>query len=478
MALNRLPIEILEIIVTHVLPEGFESVAVTCKRIYALCIPFIQHHNLLRSRFNHFKYFKEFEPSSLTILTATELIRRIAIEPIVARYIRYAKLNFDSPRSYAPPPGFVDLVADADSRERLVNLFKNSPHLEGAGLGWKEYLDKIEEDSNPYSQHAAAFLLTLLPNVEWLSLPNQWRSNDLTEKLVYAIVLKAKTSSSLHDGSSLAQLTRFTQRFPSGPQPRSDWDIAQPFLALPRLQYFRGFNCIAIDDHDKSIIHMNRQYRFGETLEAISLSFSCLDEVGIAQLLKDTKRLKTFEYFHKKQRGVRLQCWDICNFVAAIERQVGSHLVELFISLSEPCDPIAPGAVSMRGFPCLRKLGFPLELVMCNIATAACRIATPNGPLVRGPSDQEMGCDALFIGDIVPSSVFILSLTSHGKDNHDKALDVMFQDFGARKASALPALEEVYLVRPDDAEDAYKFQCTRLLIETQKAGVELHLKLS
>ena len=265
MALTRLPTEILEILVTHVLPEGFESVAMTCKRIYALYIPFIQHHNTLRSRFNHFKYLKMFEHSSLTILKATELIGCIAIQPIVARYIRYAKLNFDSPGTYARPHGFVEFFEDADSREKVVNLFKNSPYLKGAGLDWKEYLDKIEEDSNPhgiptrYSQHAAAFLLTLLPNVERLTLPNQWKPNDATEKLVDAIVYKAETSSSLHDGSSLAQITQFKPCFPSGPQPRSNWDIAQPFLALPRLQYFRGSSCIAINGHDKSIVHTNPQ---------------------------------------------------------------------------------------------------------------------------------------------------------------------------------------------------------------------------
>ena len=130
--------------------------------------------------------------------------------------------------------------------------------------------------------------------------------------------------------------------------------------------------------------------------------------------------------------------------------------MELFIFLNEPCDPIAPGEASMCGFLCLRKLGFPLELVMCNIATATCRTATPTGPLVGASSDQETGCDALFIGDLVPSSVSILSLTSHGIDNHDKALDVMFQDFAGRKATALPALEEIHLMRPDGAEDAYK----------------------
>lgn len=100
MALTRLPTELLEIIITHVLPEGFESVAVTCRKIYALCIPFFQRHNALRSRFLHFTYHENPNDPSPTIATAADLIRRIAVEPVVARYVRYANFRYDSPRGY------------------------------------------------------------------------------------------------------------------------------------------------------------------------------------------------------------------------------------------------------------------------------------------------------------------------------------------------------------------------------------------
>ena len=149
--------------------------------------------------------------------------------------------------------------------------------------------------------------------------------------------------------------------------------------------------------------------------------------------------------------------------------------MELSVSVGKLYGSIAPGKASMRGFPCLRQLEFPLEIVMCNVTAAACQDSTPNDTLVAGSSDHKSDRVALLIGDLVPASVSVLSLISHGTDHHDKALDVMFRDFAARKEITLPALTDIHLICPDGADDAYKDHCTRLLVETQKAGVVLHL---
>ena len=478
MALTRLPTELLETIITHVLPEGFESVAVTCRKIYTSCIPFIQRHNALRSRFHDFTYHENLKHPSPIIATAGDLIRRIAVEPVVARYIRYANFKLDSPRCYTKPRGF---VGDSDCREGVTRLFANCPYLEQAGLDWEDYLDKIEEELNVgrlphYSQHAAAFLLTLLPNVERLTLPWCWKPLDATNKLIDAIVHKAKQSHSLCDRPSLAQITRFEPHVSSVPRDRFDLRLASPFLALPRIRSFRGPSCIVMDDNHRSIVPQDPHYSFGEALESVSFVACCLDEVGIADFLKDTKRLRTLRYSHSTKDNVSPQCWDICKFVAAIERQVGSHLVELSVSIGEPFGSIAPGKASMRGFPCLRQLEFPLEIVMCNLTAAACRVSTPDESPVGGSSDHELDCDALSIGNLVPASVSVLSLISHGTDYYDKVLDVMFQDFAVRKEIALPALKEIHLICPSVADEAYRDHCTRLLAEIQKAGVILYLE--
>ena len=478
MALTGLPIELLETIITHVLPEGFKSLAVTCGKIYAVCIPFVKRHNAFRSRFRHFNYHEDPADPSPTIATASDLIKRIAVEPVVARYIRYADFKLDSPCSRIIPRGFVQ---DADCLQDVIRLFAESPYLEQAGLDWNEYIAKIEEELNVdriprYSQHAAAFLLTLLPNVDSLILPRFWKPLGATDKLIDAVVRKAKQSRSRFDRPSLAQVTRFEPFVSLVPQRQFDLGWVRLFLALPRIRSFHGPSCVMMDANHTSIVPRDPNYGFGETLESVSFVACCMDDVGIAHFLKNTKRLKTLRYSHSKKYDSNLKCWDICKFVAAIERQVGSHLMELSISIRDPFGSIAPGKVTMRGFACLRQLEFPLEIVMCNIAAAACRVSTSEESLVRGSSDYALDNGAMFIGDLVPPSVTVLSLISHGTDHHGKVLEVMFWDFAARKKTMLPALKDIHLICPNIGDGAYKDHCTRLLAETNKAGVVLHLQ--
>ena len=437
----------------------------TCGSIYAVCIPFIKRHNALHSRFHHFTYYKNPADPSPTIATASDLIKRIAVEPVVARYIQYADFKRDSPGSHIIHRGF---VRDTDCLHDVIRLFAESPYLEHAGLNWNEYLAKIEEELNvnripTYSQHASTFLLTLLPNVDRLILPQFWNPLGATDRLIDAVVRKAKQSHSRFDSLSLAQVTRFEPYISQKRFDQFDLGWTRPFLALPRIRSFHGPSCVIMDANYTSIVPRDPNY----TLESVSLVTCCLDDVGIAHFLKNTKRLKTLRYSHSRKYYFNPRCWDICKFVAAIEREVGSHLVELSISIREPFSSIAPGKVTMRGCACLRQLEFLLEIVMCNMAATARRVSM---------SDYELDNGALFLGDLVPPSVNALSLISHGTDHHGGVLAVMFWDFAAKKTTKLPALKEIHLIYPNGGDGAYKDHFTRLRAETNKAGVVLHLQ--
>ena len=129
----------------------------------------------------------------------------------------------------------------------------------------------------------------------------------------------------------------------SAPKDRFDLGLASLFLALPRIRSFRGSSCVVMDDSHKSIKH----YGFRETLETIFFVAHCVDEVGIADFLGTTKRIGTLKYSQSTKYSGRFQCWNICKFISAIKRQVGSHLVKLSISIGKPSGSIAPGKVSM-----------------------------------------------------------------------------------------------------------------------------------
>ena len=491
MALIRLPTEILNNIIVHTLPEGFESVALTCRKIYALCIPFIEHHNLLRSQFQDISYYEDSRfmlsakvpDPAFCIRTAFDLIIRIAEEPVVARYIRNADFGVDSFFALRRNRWLLD---DVDTfGGTLVRMLANSPYLEQAGLDCEEYYAKIKEEieanhcSEPgrhYSQHAAAFLLTLLPNVRVLRLSRKWKPLDATDKLIDAVVRKAKQSHSPWDNPSLARVISFGPTVAFGSEVGCYLDWVRPFLALPHIRDFVCRSCKIMDDGHKSVTSKDTYPGFGETLEVVQLWDCCIDEVGIADFLKNAKHLRTLEYSHSTKETGGTPNWNICKFVMAIEQEVGSHLVELSVSIRKLRGSITPGEVSMRGFQRLRKLELPLDIALCNITAAARRVAPPYISFVAGSTHSEPDHNEPFIGDLVPATVSELSLLSIGMDYHANALDIIFRDFAAKKASQLPALTDIHLSYPANIDNVYRDQCDRLLSETEKVGVTLHLE--
>jgi len=92
----RLPTKLLEEIIAHTLLEGFESVALTFKQVHATCISFMRSHNTLRARFHNFNYYENTSNVIRTIRIAFDVIIRIAVELVVARYVRYADFAMDN----------------------------------------------------------------------------------------------------------------------------------------------------------------------------------------------------------------------------------------------------------------------------------------------------------------------------------------------------------------------------------------------
>lgn len=235
------------------------------------------------------------------------------------------------------------------------------------------------------------------------------------------------------------------------------------------------YSCVALGDSLKSIPSKASDHGIGENLEAIHLVYSSIDEVAVADFLRHTPRLRTFRYSHSTKDHGGPQDWDLCKFVTAIEREVGSHLVELSVSIRELRGSIKPGKASMRGFQCLRKLEIPLEIAICNITAAVCQVATPDESVTNVSVDHALEDTEPSIVDLIPTLVSRLAIIS-GTDHHQQALDVMFREFAAEKACRLPALKDIYLACPRIADDAYKNQCARLLAQTKRVGVTLHLE--
>ncbi|KAF7899018.1 uncharacterized protein EAF01_008231 [Botrytis porri] len=467
MSLSNLPTEIFNKIVSLVLPEGFESLALTCQETHALCTPFLKCHNQLRSQYHRLAL----GPSS--IKTLLDLILRIDSEPIIARYIIHADFGLDRYHSY---------VQDFYRRHHgpLKKLLADSPYLKKAGLDWKKYHDSIKADlrrnrfSKNYSQHVSAFVLTLLPNVKTLVL-SPWQPLEAPKKLLEAIVAESKLSTFLCEDASLAQLTKI--KISTYTRLRYDWWKDFPLLALPNLRSYRGPNFVARGD--LSIARPSKSisdFRCGQKLETIYLKNCCINDVAIANLLKHAPHLRSFKYTHSPEKEGDGEVWNIFKFIAAIEGETGSYLEELSIKIGaststedtslkdRPMISAAPSEMFMRGFKCLRKLELPLEIAICDHATKSARISAK-----QGPKNFE-----IFINELLPASVSHLSLSSCGIDV-DARGDILkaIGNHFITEQSRLPSTKEIQLLLPGDnsAIHLYKENHSEAPGEVEKVDV-------
>ncbi|KAI4635691.1 uncharacterized protein J4E87_000646 [Alternaria ethzedia] len=399
MALLELADELLALIVDHTIPEGFESLCLSCRKFHTLCKPLLKHHNELRSHFRNFDYLLKDKYPSLTIRTPFELIARIAEEPVVARYIEHADFKADL---RLPVGGRLWIMErDGYRPETVRDLFASSKYL--SGNEWQDYFEKYERglEDNLYTQAASSFLLTLLPNVKTVVLPFRWTHDKETDKLFEAIVHHARQPNVTLTNASLALVTTLKTGFSYAMRQGLVLNKITPLLALPRIHTFHGPTSISdIEASEPSSPRQSMPPPVGGTLEVAYLRGCNLDGPAMQHFLRYTPRLKTLVYSHSDKQLSRV--WDICDLVTTIGKEAGSHLEELSITKREFSGKIALGTATMRDFPRLHKLEIPLDLATCVIRSAA--------HLGTDPADQSH-VNLLMCG-LVPASVTRLFLTS------------------------------------------------------------------
>lgn len=492
-SLTALPMELLAEIIPSTMPEGFESLAVSCKTLYSACAPFIKRHNQFRSQFHDFSYhgYLEYDgPLSPRNPSAYDLIKHIAEEPVVARYIRIADFFLDTIRYAHLGPSPTVPLPDSGP---IVDLFANSSYLKESGLDWREYHALIQDDFEAYrlgrkrtyySQHAAAFLLTLLPNATSIKLPFHWKSTESSDKLLSAIARKAITE---HDATwegkppSLAQVVYFQ---PYNPQlhhpPCFGFDQVIPFLALPRLRWFDAAKCSAVDGDSIAKAPQDLYACYGANLEEADLYGGSFSVAAIADFLRHTPRLKrlslnyTYRRYRVPNNGTRPRDWDVVQYVAAIEKEAGNHLEELKLNIWDLRAEIPTGKVSMCGFKRLRKLELSLDIARHNIARGSRTCGSPVGNETLTAHQRVIELQQL-TDCLVPGTVSELVLRSDNNYEYERALGIMFWNFSTRKDTWLPALKHIYIEVPRQADASYEEQCAKVAAEAQKVEVEVHM---
>ncbi|KAI0471453.1 hypothetical protein GGR56DRAFT_71871 [Xylariaceae sp. FL0804] len=480
-SLTDLPVEICEAIVPYTLPNGLGSLALTCKTFHKLCEPFHKEYDGWRRRylFGKFRYLWWPQKGLDEITSSLTFLRQIAIEPRIAHYVVDANLLGDSwyylvhPSATCPQPALRPLHTHLrdECTWHPINSLRESACIKDASLDWKQYSSRIREeyDTFPYySQHAAELLLAFLPNLKSLVLPILWRPEKSTSSIIEAIVSKAQRFPSVEQNASLAQVTRvefikdmkmyedpetemYLDHTTRRPTPFSLCD-AVPFLALPHVEYFHGQYCIGVRQESMMLGPGNPYNCYGQALEQVQLTHACIDDATMAAFLRHTPRLKKLKYLHNDM-GDDNHIWDLCKFVAAIEREVGRHLEVLQIGLHHKFrGRLVPGKPSLRGFKNLHSLILTKHIMPCNT------------------DNNDFGFS---IGDLIPASVSRLWL-EWNENTHEQVYKAMFSGLAARKESQLPNLEKLRYVAMSKRSERERFEktCMELDNEMKKAGVK------
>ncbi|KAI0470496.1 hypothetical protein GGR56DRAFT_660605 [Xylariaceae sp. FL0804] len=400
MPLISLPLELILRIVREIIPEDFENVRLTCRTLNAAADMFLEEYLRRRRRFRHIALpddpavevppdagpeasagdgggdgdgdgNRDATTRATSIRSMNELLRCIARDPTVARYIQTA--NFKGPNEGDDWRfGRLQLGIDDDPVRELV---RESSHLREAGVdpdAWLSCMTSV--DGQGYVQ---IFLLTLLPNVTTLTPSHSWddwlqdrdagdggddRNPDLPKRRVMEAIVRAANSPA--SDASLSKLRTIRAWAGSGYDQRGLLNSCAHFLAIDSLRSLHAGSVIGLEDGYTGTGFEPLYDRFSPNLETIELFASLIGRVSLRRLLSRTPNLKHFRFAHQtKWHGCGWN-WDAGAAVAIIQECVGDSLESLQICLMDNAiDNGGTTLTDMSGFRSLKTFEINFDLL-------------------------------------------------------------------------------------------------------------------
>ena len=421
MPLLGLPPELLDHIITLTFRHGgFKSVVQACKTTYYIGKPLIPRYNqLTRSWGATCVNSRDSLPGPL------DVIRAILVDPDIAWFIESLDL-----RNSAFPAAReeTDKLGD-DEMRALRDVMEQCPYLIPAGQNIGDWisnmgLDPLEDNEGDSRDNVevliyrTTFLLSLLPSLEELTLPDKWVYFQDTQSSC-GEVIKAIIDMVRHSGSSddlpLGKLERLHpfEHIEYDPHPRSGLGIVAPFMALPNLKALEVSNLIAVDDGHTGIPFEWPYPEFESNVLSVILDGCCVDAGGIAELLKHTPQIKSLTYSHHTKWHGCQHDWDAGAFVDAIAEQCGETLTELSVTTGDLFGDVETGIVSLKNFKSLQKATLDVSVFCAPPLDSGKRLGT-RGPAPK-PEDWTIQ-DIPHLSGILPGSMKYVQLIANNDD--------------------------------------------------------------
>ncbi|KAI0466205.1 hypothetical protein F4859DRAFT_497977 [Xylaria cf. heliscus] len=442
MPLLDLPSELLDQIVWESIPEDFENLILTCRTLYECGKGHVQQHNIRKRRYRLMSIQGCFDPSWLA---------DFAEEPIIPYYATTVDLRKQSAIGYKSDSAE---TCRQGVKQRVQILIKQSPYLALDGVDPNFWIDMVLSDlgdNDNYSDHnlfLGIFYLTFFPNVTNLTLPwsapggipyhDRKRATNQYELVLNAIAQKSRSK---HNRRALGKLKRLNYMLVPDYNIHQRLQFLLPLLTLPELEELYANSLTAIE------FHQEFKWTHPQThsnLRTIELVHCCMDAV-VSELLAHTPHLTTFKYKHASKHHGMESYWDAGEFVASIEKQVGSQLQHLAVTVEvNAVNGINAGVISMHGFNKLETLEMDLLTFYGPSVESGEKAGIPS--TLPNPGYTKWSIDAIPpLYKILPACIRDFRLFAHSWNNMDidgKALILLYGGFRAARPSYFPNLNQ------------------------------------
>lgn len=444
MGLLDLPPEIIDYILDFAGPAGLEGFVLTCKAVYGRATTQIQDHNHLRRQWRH-AHNQSTSCRSDTLSVLYEISKR----PVIAEYIETLSLwdrrSDDEIRDQDVMDSFRD---DEQAMQQIRNLLRDAEFFQNADLEewWIAIIeeDQVADIESVDKLYATVALLTLLPNLRALQLPDRWhevRSDEAAEALVPSVeslvtISNDKTHRRRWQAlQSLETIMPFTEE---GYDVRVGLQCLQPFMAMNSIRTLYAVSCVAIDD-DWGGIPFHWRYASKSPLTRLEFASCCMDAQGLDSLLAHTPAVTTFKYSHQtKWDGLQFD-WNPGEFLQVLADRLGKQLLDLALTVDELHGEIINGLSSFHSFSVLCKLEVDLMTFCGPPLESGQRLGrhafTPDGAVAWTHSD--IPC----LGDMLPESIREMHLNTDYPLPSEQSLKSLVKNIVDRRKDKLLHLE-------------------------------------
>ncbi|KAJ8107736.1 hypothetical protein OPT61_g8659 [Boeremia exigua] len=186
MGLLDLPPEIIDYILDFAGPAGLEGFVLSCKAVHTRAKLQIENHNALRRRWRHTS-----NQSTSRRGDTLSVLYEISRNPVIAEYIESLSLWDRRADDELIGEDADEFRGDEVSLQRIKGLLRNAEFFQNSDMDewWSEIIeeDQATDVESIDKLYATVALLTLLPNLRTLQLPDRWhevRSDEAAEALV------------------------------------------------------------------------------------------------------------------------------------------------------------------------------------------------------------------------------------------------------------------------------------------------------